>query len=528
MRTKFAVALAIVAVCATAAWAGWNDEFQITDREGRLSGLSLAHKVVIGDGGVVHLVWRVGSAGGGKDVYYKRYWPGDGWSEELKIGEDEGLVDPCPGIALDANGTDIHVVWRSSRTSGSRKNKISDATFYYWKCEVTGPGNGGWVGDPTDLCVNAVNGCTRWYPCIASGASGQVVVAWQEALAGVYSVVFREYVNGQWQDEEVIVGPTEDHLSYVTIAADGSGDVFVSHTQYPSSVFDGHVYATCRMDGEDWTDPENVTPGDDHFVRSAIEVSTLTGNPHLVCLSLGIEGVYTRHIYHTYRNDLGVWEDLVMVSDPDEMESYPRMFFTDDGAAHAVWDGYDSDEMAYEGIKYATCAYETGAWTDPVWLVSGADGTGLGNPDIAGDDGTLLAVWEGTVTAIVKKKTVTTTHVWGMYNTPGGDGGSAKPMAPQSYFELFPNPARAGRVAVRYTLPSPYPLPVGEGKGVREQSLTVTLVDISGRTVRSQELTAEGLTGTASVDVSGLSAGVYMARLVAGDVNVSQPLVIAQ
>ncbi len=99
--------------------------------------------------------------------------------------------------------------------------------------------------------------------------------------------------------------------------------------------------------------------------------------------------------------------------------------------------------------------------------------------------------------------------------TQEGFGPQAKPVAlSQSCLELVPNPAQAGRVAVRYSLP-------------HAGQMTVTLVDISGRVVQTQEVAA-GLKGAVSVDVSGLSAGVYMARLVAGDLDVSQPLVIAR
>jgi hypothetical protein len=105
MRTKFAIALAIVAVCVTAARAGWNDEFQITDNElqNETGGsLTRAHYVVIGADdyvdGIVHIVWRAEGY-----VYYKRYYPGSGWSEEQKIGEDQGDFANHPGIALDAN-----------------------------------------------------------------------------------------------------------------------------------------------------------------------------------------------------------------------------------------------------------------------------------------------------------------------------------------------------------------------------------------------------------------------------------------
>jgi hypothetical protein len=519
MRTKFAIALAIVAVCVTAARADWNDEFQVTENSlENWTGWTSAHNVVIGAVGVVdnvvHMVWTIGF-----DVYYKRYYPGSGWSEELKLG-DGGGTGAFPGIALDANGKDIHVVWRSRRSLRIGRTKISDETFYYLKCVVTGAGNGGWDENPTDLCVNAANTYFRYYPCIACGASGQVVVAWKEIFSGVSSVVFREYVSGEWQDEEVVAGPSEQTFQPYepSIAADDDGNVFVSYTPSLAGSYKGHVFVK-RRTSEGWQEPEDVTPGDDYFYRSAIEVSPQTGNPHVVCMSSEVDGVDTYdawHIYHTYRTGEG-WEDLELISDPAEgHDMSPHMFFTGD-AAHVVWYGEDSDGV-YDCIKYASCPYEGGAWTNPVWLTSVTnDSHVVSGSDIAGGtDGTLFAVWTRSDITIVRKKEVTKTQIWGMYNTPEGDGGSAKPMAlSQSCFELFPNPAKAGRVAVRYSLP-------------RAGQMTVTLLDVSGRVVRTQEAAAAGRSGSVAIDVSGLTAGVYVARLVAGDLNVSKSLVVGR
>jgi hypothetical protein len=54
----------------------------------------------------------------------------------------------------------------------------------------------------------------------------------------------------------------------------------------------------------------------------------------------------------------------------------------------------------------------------------------------------------------------------------------------------------------------------------------VTLLDVSGRAVRTQEVAAAGRSGSFTIDVSGLNAGVYVARLVARDLSVSKSLVV--
>jgi hypothetical protein len=90
----------------------------------------------------------------------------------------------------------------------------------------------------------------------------------------------------------------------------------------------------------------------------------------------------------------------------------------------------------------------------------------------------------------------------------------ARPIAiSQLGVELFPNPTKTGRVTVQYSLP-------------RAEPARVTLLDVSGRAVRTQEIPATGRSGSFSIDVGGLNAGVYVARLVAGDLSVSKSLVV--
>jgi hypothetical protein len=79
--------------------------------------------------------------------------------------------------------------------------------------------------------------------------------------------------------------------------------------------------------------------------------------------------------------------------------------------------------------------------------------------------------------------------------------------------ELFPNPAKAGRVMVQYTLPLAGPM-------------TVTLLDVSGRAVKTQEIPASDRSGSFSINVSGLRAGVYILRLETGTSNLIRKLVI--
>ncbi|MBM3332943.1 hypothetical protein FJY68_14045 [candidate division WOR-3 bacterium] len=67
MRSRFAIALAIAAVCVTTAWAGWTSDALVTGSQNvlrTLNGDNSAHKVVFGTDGVGHLVWQGGPVSG--------------------------------------------------------------------------------------------------------------------------------------------------------------------------------------------------------------------------------------------------------------------------------------------------------------------------------------------------------------------------------------------------------------------------------------------------------------------------------
>jgi hypothetical protein len=168
------------------------------------------------------------------------------------------------------------------------------------------------------------------------------------------------------------------------------------------------------------------------------------------------------------------------------------------GSAFVVW--AESSSGSDRGIRYIAGNY--GNWSTPAWVTSGYSDE---YPSVtARSNGDVYVVWKDGRNG----------QIWGRLYAPGTGGGQAQPTAlSQSRIELFPNPAKAGRVTVQYSLP-------------RAEPVRVTLLDVSGRAVRTQEVSATDRSGSFNVDVSGLNAGVYVARLVAGDLSVSKSLVV--
>ncbi len=91
-------------------------------------------------------------------------------------------------------------------------------------------------------------------------------------------------------------------------------------------------------------------------------------------------------------------------------------------------------------------------------------------------------------------------------------GVMAAPAARPAGFAVGPSPTVAGYATLRYSLPSSGPA-------------SVRVYDVTGRGVLTRSLVA-GRTGTVSLDLRELSAGVYLVKLTSADFTASQKLVV--
>lgn len=490
---------------------GWGSEVQITDN--RLENVTYynnAHKVVYGAGGVGHVVW---SDNNGDAVYYKRYYPGSGWSKDLQLAKTAGLG--CPAIALDANGTTIHVVWRMWKHLGTTNFHI-----YYQKCNPTGSGTGGWVGNPMDLCENA-SGHDHVYPAVACGPNGQVVVTWMEAWGYpnvVRSYGFREYASGKWQDQELIEDPIPSYRWMPSISTDGSGNVFVAYygstSLEPKDSF--HVYVNSRINGQWLEQWENVTSSlayPDSFIMPDIDVNPVTGNPHIVChsYSITVSGTDTTryyHIYHSYRTDDDGWTVPEMIYEP--ASSGASMFFDASGTAHVAWHGYDEDLTGW-GIKYASCLADGGTWTTPYCLTTNASGIRDASANITvGADGVLHVVWT--------RNNSTSRYPYQIFgiSSSGSFGGpmAGTTVTPRGFsLGVSPNPA-SRRMVVSYSLPA-------------AGNVSLKLYDISGALAKTVAC-GYVLPGSHAVSLprQNLARGAYILKLESGASSFTRKLII--
>jgi hypothetical protein len=523
------ILLAIAAVCVTTARAGWTSDSLVTGSPGVWRELYIPnnfHKVVFGTDGVGHLVWSGGPSNlPYPGVWYNRYNPGSGnrqgyWTADFGVApykKNVQVANSVPCIALDGDGRTIHVVWWRRQMGLT----VVPDSLCYRRCTQDRKGNDKW--DVTLYLYGAIYMSPPVVACVPNEPN-HVLVCWRYCVpfgTGGYSMVtrFREYVNGAWT-AVVLLDSSLSPQDNVSIAAAPNGDVFVAYPGYDEGTSGKQIFVKTRTNGV-WGQPVNVTKSFSSLLCTfyTIEVNPITGNPHLVferwtAVPNGA-GEDTFHaVYHTYRNASGAWLTTPeVISEPRRRpfigsQCAPTIAFVSNGAAHVVW--RDSVPSTSYGIMYSYCSSEGGTWSTPEWLTSYYPNS---CPFITVEEPahTIRMVWKRHLS-----DNPYCDEIWWKSNYLGGGGGMGRPVALSlSSIELFPNPSKAGRVTVHYALPHTGPM-------------TVTLFDVSGRAVRTQEVAASGVKGSVFIDVRGLSSGVYVARLVAGDLSVSKSLVVGR
>jgi len=273
MRSRFAILLAVAAVCVTAAWAEWTPEVLVTDggSSSRTLYFNNSRKLVFAPDGVGHVIWH----GDGR-IGCNRYDPLSGWDTDYQVN----LTGNYPAVALDADGTTIHVVWQ-------------DTYLFYRKCTRGQGGGDEWGAVESPYNAHAVSVPGPAVACVP-GDPNHVVVCWGEEFSTggkkpktARAIGFTECIDGTWGTPIRLDSNTTYGRSFPSIAVAPNGDVFIAYwsndDNSSSEWLTKQVYVKTRHNGV-WGATVDVTLpwAAERSTMPAIEVNPYTGNPHVV------------------------------------------------------------------------------------------------------------------------------------------------------------------------------------------------------------------------------------------------------
>ena len=478
--------IVVVVLLAAGMTVAWGPDTRLTDNSySDFTYWSCQRRVAEDSAGRIHVIWYVMNSGLGTyrfQVYYKRFNPGTGWTQDTMLSADlyaANTHNKYPAIAVDSSGRVI-AAW------GSDTSENADAFIYYKTCLPEGSGNGGW--DATSRLLSSSGpDFTRECPNLAATPDGHVHAVWKEVKPGGGScVAYRELVDTVWQ-AQVDLELNSNYKVYPAVAGgpDNSVHIVWHGRSGPSGYY--NVWYKARTDTI-WGTTENVSNGSRHQMYPSIAVDPTTGEPHALWQGYEASGAILR-VLHSFRTT-GGWQARDTLSEPGSEygQGTGQIAFTPDGLGHAVWEG-KSDSSAIVGqIRYSRRSV-AGTWSAPTNItdaLSSRDHPSITNGGNSAAPNDLHIVWsdyrDGNSEMYYKHDSVITAV---------GEG--AQPAGWRSW---------PGATFVRGVLRL-------EGDCPRTGTVPKTaLLDATGRKVLGLR---PGMN-----DVSGLAPGVYFVRSVSG------------
>jgi hypothetical protein len=370
----------------------WDDEVRLTsdpaggdDYLARPSGRTIA----VGHDGRVHVVWYAygWEEPSGYRVFYKRYNPGFGWSDDTVLYS--AFLEPAPAIALDSNGTSVHVVWFDIAYVEGWSH------IFHMRCDPSGDGNDGWVLPAEDVCTNH----DQWqYSHITPSVTcspGRVHVSWYNQNYNPWerSIGYRECINGIWQDQVTLDRTTDEgYGDRPSISANRNHDVVISWSGYSSSDYINHCFGDKRVGGI-WTEGMLIErPDINAFSYAPVSCLDADGRWHVAWTGYvqeyGDELAKVRYRWQDIED--GIWSSIDTISPggyPDGYGGAASIAASANGRVHVVWEGLQS-------IRYRLRTTD-GVW-QPIEDVSPyGDGYQRSNPSITPDkDNCVHVVWQ--------------------------------------------------------------------------------------------------------------------------------------
>jgi len=347
--------------------AQWSDTVRLTNNSVTDYTAIYGHEAVAVDpSGRVHVVWMSYQSPGSytPQVYYKRYYPGTGWTSDTCISADVASTGYAyyPTIAVDSSGY-VHVVWYHYKVSATPTGYY----IAYKRCNPTSAGNGGWDATTTRISEDTLL-WYKYYPSIACTPNGNVHVVWYTYYSSLgYAIAYKERTSGGWQPRVwVDSGSTSQYKWAPDVAGGRDNNVHVAWYGYYSGSSYYQIVYRGRFSGT-WGSIQNASKWSYYCYYPSIAVNPLNNKPAVVYYT------YTMPSYWyllAFKERLGsassdTWPDAYqIVNDTLLYFSYPCLNYTRNGMARVVWMGYPSSGVYYYAVMYNERSV-AGTWDVP-------------------------------------------------------------------------------------------------------------------------------------------------------------------
>ncbi|MCX7733049.1 MAG: hypothetical protein N2248_07815, partial [candidate division WOR-3 bacterium] len=313
--------------------------------------------VAVDPSGRVHVVWMSYQTPGtySPQVYYKRYYPGSGWTSDTCISADlaSSGYSYYPSLAVDSSGN-VHVVWYHYKVSSAPTGYY----IAYKMCTPTSSGNGGWQLTSTRITSDTLL-WYKYYPAIACTPNGNVHVVYYNYYSSVgYAIGYVEKTSGGWQPRVWI---DSQSTSYYHMAPDVAGGrdnsvhvVFMGYMPGNTSYY--QVWYRARF-GSTWSAVQNASKHTYYCYYPSVAVNPRTNRAAVAYWTYTMPN-YWYAVAFKERMGTGIsdtWPNAYEIANDTLVyaSTYGTCLnYTKDGRAHVVWTGYASSSETYYGIMY--------------------------------------------------------------------------------------------------------------------------------------------------------------------------------
>jgi hypothetical protein len=306
--------------------------------------------VAVDTSGDVHIAWldtsNYNGAGYDRDIFYKRYEVGSGWTTTEVVSTESSDESYMPTLDADSSGN-VHVAWYEPTDYGGSG---PDTDVYYKRYEV----GSGWTS--TEL-VSTESTSGSYYPSLGVDSTGDAHISWYDFTdyggAGSHEDVFykRYEIGSGWTTTEVVSTESTSAARFPSLAIDTNDDIHIAwedFTAYGGSGSDCDIFYKQYEAGVGWTTSEVVsTESSNGSAYPSLDIDS-SGNKYVAWHdSTSYYGCGSDYdvFYKKYDVDSG-WGTTEVVSTESTLSSlYPCIAVEYFGQVHVTWE----DDTDYEG-----------------------------------------------------------------------------------------------------------------------------------------------------------------------------------